>query len=414
MTTDGNILVVGTTADYIDWIELHDEAVTIFLTGKRERKKAVGRYRPPQREILADLNHFDDCLQSVQSYISSTQTRIVAVVCFDDESLVLAAVLAKELGLEFPSPEAVRQCLDKQAAKQVWQGCGVPCPNAISISSDLTECDGAGLPFPCVLKPHSGSGSERVFLCHTSAQARQAAMKIIAASKHGGKDTTAVAETFIDGDEFSCDFVVSDGVVRILRTAGKCMAPGAPLGTALAYILPADLPAGIRNKVLPSTLRKATEALGILHAICMVDFMVKDGEVFLLEISPRIGGDCLPHVLFDAWGIDPIVAAMDFARGAPVKPWLKETAPTVVGLRVFSPRPGKVVAVDTRRLDHDPRVISHHLDGCRGRTVVLPPKDYSSWLLGHVTFQPYTSKDTEEQIHELRERITVRFEDDAA
>ena len=251
-----------------------------------------------------------------------------------------------------------------------------------------------------------------MFLCHSPEQVRQAARKIIVPSQDGGADTTAVAEAFIDGDEFSCDFVVSDGVVRILRTAGKCMAPDAPLGTALAYILPATLSPVVRNQVLPATLRKATECLGVSRALCMADFMVKDEKVVLLEISPRIGGDCLPHVLFDAWGVDTIAAAMDFARGIPVKSWLAESAPEVVGLRVFSPRAGKVAAVVTRQLDDDPRVISHHLEGCRGRTVVMPPEDYSSWLLGHVIFQPYTSGDTEDQIHELRERIHIHFEDD--
>lgn len=412
MAHDGYSLVVGTTADYIEWIERHGKSDTLFLTARREREKASGRYPPPRHEILADLNQVEQCLELVQSYTDSTRTHVVAVACFDDEALLPAATLAQELALAFPSPEAIRRCLDKETAKQVWRDHGVPCPTATAVSTDVTALDAAGISFPCVLKPHAGSGSERVFLCRTPAQVKQAALKIMAASARGGAEPTAVAESFIDGDEFSCDFVVSDGVVRILRTAGKCMAPDAPLGTALAYMLPASLPTRVRNQVLPAVLCGATEALGISHAICMADFIVKKGDVYLLEISPRIGGDCLPHVLFDAWGIDSIIAAMDFARGTPVKSWLEDTAPLVVGLRIFSPRPGTVVAADTRQLDDDPRVISHHLEGCRGRTVVLPPEDYSSWLLGHVVFQPYNVGDIEDQISEMREHIHIQFEGD--
>ena len=414
MWNDGAILVVGTTADYIEWIERRSRTKAVFLTAQRERERAIGRFTTPEREILIDLNHPGQCLQHVQSYIRSTRTSIVAVACFDDESLPLAATLAKELGVEFPSIESVRRCLDKHVAKQAWQDSGVPCPKALAVSSQLTELGEGGISFPCVLKPKSGSGSEGVFLCHTQGQAHRAVMHIIDPAKHPCADSTAVAEEFISGTEFSCDFAVSNGNVQILRTARKCMTPTAPLGTTLAYIIPAQLSSRMRDEVLPEVLLRATEALGLSRAICMADFIVSHEEVLLLEISPRIGGDCLPHILFEAWGVDALRASMEFSRNTPIKSWLRESAPTVVGLRVFSPGPGKVIAVDTQKIDDDPRIISHHLHDCRGRMVVLPPEDYSSWLLGHVIFQPYAARDTEDQIHELRESIHIHLEDAVA
>ena len=411
MNSSGNSLVVGTTADYIEWIDSHGDFDTIFLTSANEREKAAGRYRGPKREILADLSQFDECLLAVQRHMDSAQTPIVAIACFDDEALLLAAFLAEKLGLTFPAPAAIRQCLDKHAAKQVWRDHNVLCPKAVCVTADLEAIAVAGLSFPCVLKPHSGSGSECVFLCSTMEQAQQAAARIITTFRRNGAATTAVAEEYIDGDEFSCDFVVGKGVVRVLRTAGKFMDPDAPIGTTLAYVLPAGLPPAIRNELLPTMLGKATRSLGITHAICMADFMIKDDEIVLLEISPRIGGDCLPHVLFNAWGIDAITAAMSFSRGKLIHPWLEEEAPTVVGLRVFSPHAGRVVSVNTRHLNDDPRVIAHNLDGCRGRTVTMPPEDYSSRMLGHLVFQPYASGNTEAQIHELRNRIRIQFEE---
>jgi len=413
MRSSGYTLVVGTTADYIDWIERHDESPVLFLTAPRERAKAT-RYLLPEHELLADLEHVDDCLLAVQNYSRSTETPVVALACFDDERLVLAAELAQALDLRFSSPQSIRQCLDKQESKRIWQQSGVPCPSATILSPDPTAAELKRLARPCVLKPHCGSGSEHVFLCRTPKQVREAARVITSPSAHGRARATAVAEAFVDGDEFSCDFVVSDGRVTLLRSAGKCKAEDAPMGTTLAYILPATLPMAIRKTHLPAALLNATAALGIHHAICMADFIVKDGALFLLEISPRIGGDCLPHALFDAWGIDTIGAAMAFAQGHTPSRWLRHGAPKVVGLRVFAPHRGTVAEVDTRGIDDDPRVISQHFATRRGRVVVMPPEDYSSWLLGHVIFQPYVSADTTDQIHELRERIVIHYEDAAA
>ena len=412
MRDDDTILIVGTTADYIEWIECRSRTNALFLTAQRERERAVGKFHTPEHEILVDLNRPDLCLQLLQDYLRSAQTDLAGIACFDDESLPLAALLANELALEFPSEDAIRQCLDKHVSKQVWHAHGVPCPNAQSISCHSTERDLETLSFPCVLKPHSGSGSERVFLCHTPEQVHEAMLKITATTKGIGDRVTAVAETFIAGTEFSCDFSITDGNVQILRTARKYLASGAPLGTALAYILPAQLSPRMVDTVLPDILARAADAMGISRAICMVDFIITDdNDVVLLELSPRMGGDCLPHILLEGWGIDTISATVEFARGTPITPWLKESAPTVVGLRVFAPAPGMVAGIDTHTIDSDPRLLSHNLHACLGRTVVLPPEDYSSWLLGHVIFQPYLAEDLEDQILELRESLCLHLEE---
>ena len=414
MRNDGDILVVGTTADYVEWIENRSRSDAVFLTASKERERASERYLRPEREILADLQDSQECLSRVRGYLDSSGTTIASIACFDDESLPLAAVLARELGLEFPSVESIRLCLDKHLAKEAWQEAHVPCPRAVAVSSSAGEIEEGGIGFPCVLKPHSGSGSEGVFLCNTLEQARQGVAQILASGKGTGANSTAVAEELVSGTEFSCDFAVSDAKVEILRTARKHMTSNGPVGTTMAYILPSQLSPEMRDGVLPGVLLRAAEALGISRAICMADFIADGEKVFLLEISPRPGGDCLPHILLEAWGIDAIGGAMAFSRGDPAKPWLSESAPTVIGLRVFAPGPGRMAAVDTHRIEDDPRVISHHLnDGC-GRVVILPPKDYSSWLLGHVIFQPYAGTSVEDQIHEIRANINVRLEDAVA
>ena len=400
-------LVVGTTADYIDWIENRSRSRAIFLTAIHERHKAAERFAPPQRELLTDLTRSEQCIPFVQSYLRATGVSLDGIACFDDESLPLAAMLAQALALEFPSVKSILRSLDKQAAKEAWMASGVPCPKAIAVSGSLDELDTGEICFPCVLKPHSASGSERVFLCHTRAQARHAAIEII----DSAENDTAVAEEYIVGEEFSCDFVIDDGHVQILRTARKHMAATCPLGTALAYSLPSHLDEFLYEEILGEVLRNAATSLGISRAICMVDFIVRDEEIFLIELSPRMGGDCLPHVMLEAWGVDAIGRAMEFYRGESIGPWLNESAPTVVGLRIFSQAAGKVSSVNTHEIDEDARIISHTLKESSGRVVVMPPQDYSSWLLGHVVFQPYAARDVEEQIRDFRERISISLED---
>ena len=51
-------LVVGTTADYIDWIASHYPGSALFLTDPEERRGAVEPQPPPGKEILCPLRHY--------------------------------------------------------------------------------------------------------------------------------------------------------------------------------------------------------------------------------------------------------------------------------------------------------------------------------------------------------------------
>ena len=219
-----------------------------------------------------------------------------------------------------------------------------------------------------------------------------------------------VVEEFVAGTEYSCDFIVDGGRIHIIRTARKIPAPSQSFGTTLAYVLPGVLPEGIAECKLHDQILRAAGALGIDRAVCMVDFIVQDDTVFLLEMTPRVGGDCLPPLILSSCGLDMITLALDFAQGKALSIPEKSHWRPLVGLRVFADTAGLIRRIDESSVRDDPRVVKSHIAHGAGSNVVLPPDDYDSRILGYIIFSPSTA-DIVQECHELAAKVAIEMEE---
>ena len=162
------VLVVGTTADYIDIINRRFPQRAIFITDVNERARATEPSPSSEDELLCDLSQPEQIVASLRRHLNQWRMELSGITCFDCESMLAAAFIAHSFGLSYPSTEAVTACRDKYVCKQVWRQAGLPCPdvelvhNASDAVSFLHRING-----PAVLKPLTGSGSELIFLCST-------------------------------------------------------------------------------------------------------------------------------------------------------------------------------------------------------------------------------------------------------
>jgi biotin carboxylase len=423
------VVVVGTTSDYIDHIRQHYPGRALFVTYPDERARAHEECPDAAQEILCDLNDAGMVVQKLSDHLHAYGITLNGVACYDCESLGLSSLLAREMALPFPSPAAVASSRNKLTTRTLWKNNGVSCPKMIKIRS-LAEALSflAENKSPVVIKPLTGSGSELVFKC-TDARECSSAFATIQnrLALHENKRMYSVeypssvtadprkefaVEEYIAGTEYSCDFIIDGGLIRIIRTARKVPASGQSFGTTMAYVLPGVLPDEISEHELCGQLLRAAGALGIDRAVCMVDFIICDGTVFLLEMTPRSGGDCLPPLIFSSCGLDMIALALDFAQDSVLSIPERSCWRPCVGLRVFADTAGIIRRIDESAVRSDPRVIKVHIARGTGSRVVLPPDDYDSRILGYVIFSPRTTF-IEQECNELAAKLFIEMEPQA-
>ena len=421
MPLSPRVLVVGTTPDYIDWIRNSRGDGALFLTDPALRRPARESTPTPEEEILCDLSDHSRLRHALHAHTQHFGQQVAGVAAYDCESMAPAARLAADLGLPYPSLQAVRNCRDKHLSKTLWERRGLRCPTSRLVRSPADAARFAGkLGRPCVLKPLRGSGSELIFRCE-SAGACAAAFETIAsglrerrshrlyAAACPPESPEILAEEWIAGEEFSCDFRVENGRATLIRLTRKILSETGPFGTARGYFLSTALPPAVGPDSLPQTLYRSAAALGLERALCMLDFKVQDERIVLLELAPRPGGDCLPFLLRRCWGLDILGGFLDFCAGRPVDFTPPTGARPCVGLRLHAPRGGTLKRLDARLLAQDPRVREIHLARAPGERVRMPPADYDSWLLGHVIFEPDPDPDPAVQCRRLAANLAVEM-----
>ncbi len=414
------VLVVGTTSDYVDLLRRSHPGRVLYLSDLSERSTAIEPSPPHGEEILCDLDDDVSLITArLRDHLRRWNCSLDGLVCFDCESMELAASLAAAMSLPYPSVESIALCRDKFASKSLWQRKGVSCPrhrlvrSADAVFDFLKEIDR-----PCVIKPLGGSGSELVFVCSSSRDCDKAAQLILSglAQRKGSRlynrgSSLFIAEEFIDGPEFSCDFAISKGRTEIVRLTKKIKYSPKPFGTINGYMTLDWSESGLNRNRLTDMLQAAAAALGIVNAVCMVDFVVDQGRIVLLEISPRPGGDCIPHLLRSSTGFDTLSYTLDFAQNRTAPPAGRPVSTgSMAALRLFAETNGDIVGIDGGRIQRDSRTRDVHLVRSPGHRIVLPPSDYDSWYLGYVLFQPSPGVRVEEQCAELRKLLDVEIQ----
>lgn len=420
MQADKRVLVVGTTPDYIDWIRNSSPGKALFLTDPVARRRAQEPCPGPAEEILCNLSDDDHVRHLLQRHLHTYGLQLDGLACFDCESMELAAVLAREYRLSYPSIEAVKNCRDKYLSKLLWKKQGLNAPRVKQIGS-VTEAAEffRKLGNACVLKPVSGSGSELIFSCQDARTCEERFRDIQKGLQQRREnrlyksfsldDPVILGEALVDGDEYSCDFVFENGQAQVIRLTRKILSSSGPFGTALGYLLPAQLPASVNEDNFLQTLAASAEALGLVRAVCMLDFIIHKDQIVLLELAPRPGGDCLPFLLRRCWDLDILKLFLDFSRGRPLRLNKKTDSGLCIGLRFHAGQGGTLKKVDVGQLQRDKRVTEVYLKHRQGHRITMPPEDYDSWILGHVIFHPDGHSEPHVQCRELLEKLMVEI-----
>lgn len=414
-------LIVGTTSDYIDWIQKSCPGKALFLTEPMVRKNACEDSPSEKEELILPLDDAGQVQNKLTCHLQKWNQIISGIACFDCESLELASRIASYLGLEYHSLSAIQNCRDKYISKILWQQNNISCPSATPIDSE-TEANQflSENPNGIVLKPFCGSGSELVFKCKTPKECKTA-FKIIKAGlndrrtnplfkKNDSTKQLMTAEKFISGPEYSCDFIIENDTIKIIRMTRKIKSSEAVFGTVSGYMLINDLPPNVDVPNFENCLLMGAKALGIQRGICMVDFIFKEGHPILIEITPRPGGDCIPFLLKEAGEIDILKTALTFAEHKPLKLKKQLSYKPLIGLRIHAQKAGKFKGFNTRGLENDKRIKKIHFIRKPGHIITMPPVDYDSWLLGHIIIEPDNTGFPETKCLLIKNRLEVEIE----
>lgn len=285
-----------------------------------------------------------------------------------DVALPTAAWVGEALGLTAPPVSAVAICCDKANFRRWQKEQGLPHPLAFAPDSPFL-CEGQ-LPEAgsWLIKPDRSSGSKGVFLIGSDEELRRRLPQSRSFSPKG----RAVLERFIAGRQLTCEGLLSAGKIAACWITDRRTAPP-PHTATRGHRLPARLTDDERAALLAS-LADAWRRLGVTDGPFDADLVLaEDGLPYILEMTPRLGGNSLSTLIRASADFDLIAFALRQAMGeAPVVPELLPPKPA--GLELLGvEREGRLAFDETEfaRLQSEPWLLKLQLD-CRLGDEVQP------------------------------------------
>ena len=237
-----------------------------------------------------------------------------------DPGVVSAAYAAEEMGLPFQAPLASVEILqDKRRFRGFLAGHGFNCPEARAFGSVAEALSAAeGLPYPVIAKPADSAGSKGCSRVDGPEGLAAAVEEALACSISGG----CVVERFLEkeGDTSDADGFAVDGELRCVSFTSQLFDEGAENPyTPAAYAIPASMPAWARAE-LKAELQRLCGLLGVRDGVFNIETRVaSDGRAYIMEFTPRGGGNRLSEMLRSASGVDRVRASVQAALGMPVE-----------------------------------------------------------------------------------------------
>ena len=224
-----------------------------------------------------------------------------------DPGVVTAAFVAEKLGLPFAgSYESVSILQDKGRFRAFLSDNGFNAPWSGSYKSvDEALADSARFTYPAIVKPVDSAGSKGVRRIDSLDELQSAAEHALSFS-HCGR---FIVEQFLekqgassDSDSFSVDgklvFTSFDDQLFDERAENPY--------TPAAYCWPSSMPQWAQDE-LKGELQRLIDLLGLKTALYNIESrLCTDGKTYIMEMSPRGGGNRLSEVLHMATGVNLI------------------------------------------------------------------------------------------------------------
>ena len=233
-----------------------------------------------------------------------------------DPGVVTAAYVADRMGLPMPGPyESVCILQNKDRFRKFLADNGFNVPKAKGYSSiEEAMADIASFSWPVIVKPTDSAGSKGVTKVNGPEEIENALKTAFdhSISKH------IIVEDFIEkqGCSSDCDCFSIDGKLEFVSFSAQHFDAGAPNPyTPSAYSWPSTFTKE-QEVELTSELQRLLTLLGMRTSIYNIETRIgTNGKPYIMEVSPRGGGNRLSEMICYITGVDLITAAVRAAVG---------------------------------------------------------------------------------------------------
>ncbi len=357
---------------------------------------------------LADRAYFVDTTAETEVLGVAENEHVSAVIAAcTDVAVPTAALVAERLGLPGIPVNAARvltsklefRCFQRKSALATMEFAEATEP----LGQDARTLLEAGA---CVVKPDRSSGSKGIFIVNSVREFAEC----VGEAKRYSLNGKAIVERFLWGSQGTCEGLAFGGAVRFACFTDRATVPPPHTATA-AHFVPSNFSVAQKRGVLDSI--EAVFALtGIRNTPFDCDFVVHEGRPYVIELTPRLGGNSLSKLIRAAYGLDMAACGVGLACGEdltsmPVPQLVRPTAEVILGVE----REGRLAYDEAAlaALRQQPWLVELNMDYPAGAHV--QPFRNGRDRVGEATLVAESRQKLDELVASLRVRLGLKVVD---
>lgn len=265
-----------------------------------------------------------------------------AIICCSDTGLKAIGRCNDVMGLTGLTEKSADESSNKLLMKERLMAAGVSTAKFYKITNKQ-ELDKAveDIGFPVIIKAVDLQGSRGINIVRDKTDLELAFNDTMSLTR---KDF-CIVEQFIEGREYGAQAFVYHGEVLFVLPHGDetiMCKTAVPIGHYMPYEMSLELFEDTKTQVINSI-----KALGFNNCAVNVDLIEKDVKAYIIELTGRVGANCLPELTSNYFGINYYEMILATCLGeSPLPVWESRKAPcTTLARMIRSEKDGIVKSV---------------------------------------------------------------------
>lgn len=293
---------------------------------------------------FADYVEYENVLnkEGVLELAKKHSTDAIVTACVDITVPTIGYV-CDNLGLKGLSYNAAVDCTNKLLMKKRFQKNNVRAARYIEYRNvDDIKIICNELRFPLISKPVDLAGSKGIRVIKEKDMIKEAVLHTMSETK----EDYCIIEEYLDGYEISASGFIYNGDILFLFPMGD-VRYGKDGEVPIGHYIPFEEERIAEDFMIQMT--RGAHALNLDNCAINADLMIVDGQIYILEMTGRLGANCIPELTSIYMGTDINKLIIEAALGNDefVKSRAKKKFPKTAGYAkmLFSEKKGRISSI---------------------------------------------------------------------
>lgn len=254
-----------------------------------------------------------------------------AIICCSDTGLKAVGRCNDVMGLTGLTEKSAEESSNKLLMKERLMAAGVSTAKFYKITNKQ-ELDKAvaEIGYPVIIKAVDLQGSRGINIVRDNTDLERAFNDTMSLTR---KDF-CIVEQFIEGREYGAQAFIFKGEVLFVLPHGDetiMCKTAVPIGHYMPYEMSKELFEDTKTQVINSI-----KALGFDNCAVNVDLIEKEGKAYIIELTGRVGANCLPELISNYFGINYYEMILTTCLGeSPLPIWENRKTPCTTLARML-------------------------------------------------------------------------------